>query len=131
MNGGKKTPQMSRTPETEEDRIRVAFGLSNDAPLPKVSKDSLAKYHEYLLGKLSFPFPALYVESTPPVRQLVRSVRVVGLSDSVRRRLYGLFCKVQIDDTVMEMPIADLGMREDDPNRQLLDDYGFWLWNNS
>lgn len=122
---------MPRTPETEEDRIRAVFGLSNGAPLPKVSKDSLAVYHEYLLGRLSFPFPALYVESTPPVRQLVRYVSVIGLSDSVRRRMYGLFCKVEIDGTVIEMPIADLGMRDDDPNRQLLDDYGYWLWNNS
>lgn len=122
---------MSTRPEIEEDRIQGVFGLSNDAPLPKVSKDSLAKYHEYLLGKLSFPFSALYVESTPPVRQLVRYVTVVGLSDSERRRLYGLFCKVEIDGTVLEMPLAELGMREDDPNRQLVDDYVHWLWNNS
>ena len=122
---------MAKAPETEEDRIRTVFGLSNDAPLPKVSRESLAEYHKHLLGRLSFPFSALYDESTPPVRQLVRYVTVVGLSDSEQRRLYGLFCKVEIDGTVVEMPLAELGMRADDPNRQLVDDYVYWLWNNS
>jgi hypothetical protein len=121
--------QMS-APETEEDRIREVFGLSGLAPLPTVGKESLLQYHEYLLGKLSFPFRALYVESTPPVKQLVRYVTVVGLSDSERRRLYGLFCKVEIDGAVVELPLAELGLREDDPNRQLVDDYLHWLWNN-
>jgi hypothetical protein len=58
----------------------------------------------------------------------VRYVTVVGLSDSERRRLYGLFCKVQIGEETVELPLADLGIREDDPNRQLVDDYLHWLW---
>lgn len=116
--------------DTQEDRVRIVFGLPADASLPTVSKDTLPKYHEYLLGKLSFPFQALYIESTPPVEQLVRYVMVVGLSDSVRRRMYGLFCKVQFDGATIEVPLAELGMREEDPNCQLVDDYCHWLWNS-
>jgi hypothetical protein len=117
--------------EREEDRIRVAFGLPPHAPLPKVGKETLLQYHEYLTRKLAFPFQALFAETTPPVRQLVRYVTVLGLSDDVRRRQYGLFCKVQIDGTVVELPLADLGLRADDPNRELIDDYLSWLWNSN
>ena len=121
---------MANSTQTEEDRIREVFGLPASAALPPVSKDTLPKYHEYLLAKLSFPFQALYIETTPPVKQIVRYVTVVGLSDSERRRMYGLFCKVQIDDSIVEIPLSELGMQEDDPNRQLVDDYLYWLWNS-
>lgn len=125
-----QAPAASRPPpaDNEDDRIRAAFGLPAGAPLPEVNKDTLQQYHEYLTQKLSFPFQALYAETQPPVRQLVRYATVIGLSDSVRRRLFGLFCKVQIDEAVLELPLADLGIREDDANRQLIDDYLHWLW---
>jgi hypothetical protein len=122
--------ERDQRPEHEEDRIRVVFGLPGHAPLPKVSKDALAQYHEYLLDKLSFPFQALYAETAPPVKQIVRYVSVVGLSDNANRRQYGLFCKVEIGDRTMEVPLAEMGLREGDPNRQLLDDYLYWLWNS-
>jgi hypothetical protein len=112
----------------EDARIRAVFALPSDAPIPKVDKESLLQYHKFLAEKLSFPFPALYAETTPPVRQLVRYITVIGLSDSERRRLYGLFCKVQSGDSIVEIPLADLGIREDDPNRQIVDDYLHWLW---
>ena len=117
--------------DREEDRIRAVFALSADAAVPKVGKETLLQYHEYLAKKLSFPFQALYAETTPPVKQLVRYVTVVGLSDSARRRLYGLFCKVRIDGAEQELPLADLGIQESDPNRQLIDDYLYWLWNSN
>lgn len=117
-------------PDDEEDRVRAVFGLPAGAPLPGVSKDTLSQYHQYLQGKLSFPFPALYVETTPPVKQLVRYVTVVGLSDSAKRRMFGLFCKVQIEQSIVEVPLAELGMQEGDPNCQLVDDYLYWLWNS-
>jgi hypothetical protein len=123
--------RLPRPADTEEDRIRAAFALSNDAPLPKVSKETLLQYHEYLTQQLSFPFQALYAETTPPVRQIVRYVTVIGLSDSVRRRMYGLFCKVQIENAVVELPLADLGIHDNEPNRQLIDDYLHWLWSGN
>lgn len=117
-------------PGNEEDRIRKAFGLPPHAALPRVDKETLARYHEYLQQQLAFPFQALYAETAPPVKQIVRYVNVIGLSDNPRRRQYGLFCKVQLGDAVTELPLADMGMQENDPNRQLVDDYLYWLWNS-
>jgi len=115
---------------SEDDRIRAVFGLPPHVSLPQVDKESLLKYHEFLAQRLSFPFQALYADTTPPVRHLVHYVTVLGLSDSTRRRMYGLFCKVKIDEAVVELPLSELGIREDDPNRQLIDDYLYWLWNS-
>jgi hypothetical protein len=122
--------EQANLPDQEEDRIRLVFGLPLHAPLPKVGKETVAQYHEYLLRRLSFPFQALYSETVPPVKQIVRYVSVVGPSDSLSRRQYGLFCKVQMGDRTVELPLAEMGMREDDPNRQLVDDYLYWLWNS-
>ncbi|MGD0899425.1 MAG: calcium-binding protein [Thermoguttaceae bacterium] len=116
--------------DREEDRICAAFGLPAHVPLPRLSKETLLQYHQYLSRELSFPFQALYAETTPPVHHIVRYVTVLGLSDSPRRRMYGLFCRVQIDGTIQELPLADLGLQADEPNRQLVDDYLYWLWNS-
>ncbi len=116
--------------EREEDRIRRIFKLPAHAPIPRVAKETLHQYHEYLAAKLIFPFKALYAETQPPVRQLVRYVTVLGMSDDVRRRRFGLFCKVRLDDNQeTELPLADLGIQADDPNREMIDDYLYWLWN--
>lgn len=119
----------NNAPADEEDRIRAVFGLPDQAPLPKVNKETLRRYHDYLLGRLSFPFPALYAETAPPVRQIMRYVSVIGLSESRTRRHYGLFCRVQLDDKVVELPLSEMAVKEDAPNRQLIDDYLYWLWN--
>ncbi len=123
-------PDRNKPHNAEEDRVRTVFGLPSHAPLPSVGKDTLLRYHEYLLDKLSFPFQALYAETSPPVKQIVRYVSVIGLSDNARRRNYGLFCKVDLGDRVVELPLAEMGLQADDPNRQLVDDYLFWLWNS-
>src|SRR4051794_11748943 len=41
----------------QEDRIRMALGLTHDDPLPKVSRKTLLTYHRYLAERLTFPFP--------------------------------------------------------------------------
>ena len=89
---------------------------------------TLLKYREFLAANLSFPFEALYAETTPPVRQLFRYVTVIGLSDAPDR-LNGLLCKVPGSQGEVEMPLAELGVPEVNPNHQLVDDYAYWFWN--
>lgn len=130
MHTTPKTASALGRAEREEDRIRQVFKLPAHAPIPRVGKETLQQYHEYLAEKLTFPFKALYAETKPPVRQLVRYLTVLGMSDDVRRRQFGLFCKVRLDDDQeTELPLADLGIQADDPNRELIDDYLYWLWN--
>lgn len=126
--GGRRRP----VPETPEDRIRRVFQLAPDAPLPGVTEATLRQYHEYLLLNLAFPFEALYCRDDVASRQLVQYIRVVGLTEEVRIRCdnrHGVLCKAHNRDHAIELPLAALGVREENPNCQLIDDYAYWFVN--
>ena len=42
----------------QDDRVRIALGLTSDDPLPEVDDDTLRAYHRYLAKHLAFPFEA-------------------------------------------------------------------------
>ena len=51
-----KTPPFSE--KDQDDRVRMALGLTHDDPLPEISPATLLTYHSYLKAKLKFPFNA-------------------------------------------------------------------------
>ena len=118
---------------SQDDRIRRVFGLPDKAPLPAVGNHALAAYYDYLIASLSLPFDALYCPASGEMRQLIHYVRVVELADPRQGRthnnLHGLFCKAQNAKEVLDLPLADLGVRDDNPNCQLIDDYAYWFVN--
>jgi hypothetical protein len=118
---------------SQEDRIRKVFELAEDAPLPRVSDQALATYHDYLVASLLLPFDALYCPTGTDIRQLIHYVRVTELMHPLLGRqhnLYGLFCKAQNAKQVLDLPLAELGVRDDNPNCQLIDDYAYWFVNS-
>ena len=120
------------TPDTdlllEVDRIREVFGLADDAPLPQSSIGAILKYHEYLSNRLSFPFQALYFgETEPPVRHLVHYITVLGLHEPRGSASRGIRCEVAGVPGVGELPLVEIGVRDDNPNYQIVDDYAYWL----
>jgi hypothetical protein len=117
---------------SQDDRIRRAFGLSDEAPLPLVGEETLAAYYDYLVATLAMPFEAIYCPTSGDLRQLIHYVRVTELADprQVRKQSpHGLVCKARNTKAVLSLPLAELGVREDDPNCQLLDDYAYWFVN--
>ena len=119
-------------PLSQDDRIRKVFGLPDDAPLSSVGDGALATYYDYLSAKLSFPFEALYSPISGDTRQLIHYVRVVELTDPRQDRksnLHGLSCRAQNAQKAFELPLNELGVRDDNPNCQLLDDYAYWFVN--
>src|SRR5947209_8202223 len=44
----------------QDDRVRMALGLTHDDPLPEVSRKTLLAYHRYLAANLKLPFRARY-----------------------------------------------------------------------
>jgi hypothetical protein len=117
---------------SQDERIRRIFGLSDEASLPAVNDFSLATYYEYLAQNLVMPFDALHCPAGNEARQLIHYLHVIELCDprQVRlRNLYGLFCRAQNAKEAMDLPLADLGVREDNPNCQLIDDYAYWFVN--
>lgn len=116
----------------QDERIRRVFGLPEEASLPPVNDQTLAVYYDHLVGGLSLPFEALYCPSSGDVRQLIHYVRIEELIDpreARNRNLHGLFCKALNVREMMDLALADLGVREDNPNCQLIDDYAYWFVN--
>ena len=118
-------PCTSATDET--DRIRSVFALSLAESLPRVNVPNLRTYLRHLADGLGFPFQALYAETKPPIRELVRRVSVLGLVEVIRSPCEGIVCTVDGLSSVWELPLAEIAVREDDPNCRLIDDYACWF----
>jgi hypothetical protein len=117
---------------SQDDRIRKVFGLSEDAPIPPVRAETLAVYFDHLSAQLSLPFEAMYCQNSGKVRHLIHYVQVTELLDprhSRNRTIYGLFGKARYDGKEMELPLTELGVMEDHPNCQTIDDYAYWFVN--
>lgn len=115
----------------QEERIRAALGLMH-GPLPEVQSEWLHRYHEYLSANLSLPFDAEYAEDITGYRQLVSRVTVVALlhpDEHGRHEDFGLLCRARRGTDEIEVPLADVELRTDSPNFQLIEDYWFWFWN--
>jgi hypothetical protein len=120
------------TAPSQEDRVRRVFARPDEAPLPAVDDDSLAAYYDHLVAHLSLPFNALHCPAGSELRQPIHYVRVIELADprqARQRNLHGLFWKIDNAKEDVELPLVDLGVREDDPNCQLIDDYAYWFVN--
>lgn len=117
---------------SQEDRIRKVFGLAEDAPLLRVSDQALTAYYDYLVTNLLLPFDALYCPTGTDIRQLIHYVRVTELLHPLQgsqHNLYGLFCRAMNAKQVLDLPLSELGVRDDNPNCQLIDDYAYWFVN--
>jgi hypothetical protein len=120
-------------PAEPEDRLRAALGMTTDNAVPFVEKATLLKYLEYLKSNLTFPFPATYSHYDGK-RRTLHEVSVIGLSDEFPiEDENGLVAKVTENKEEREVPLMLLEVGEDDPNHQLLTDYGWWFseWNAS
>jgi hypothetical protein len=116
----------------QEARIRQVLGLTGGV-LPKADFEWLRKYYDYLAAKLCFPFDAQYVEENGGCQVSVSSGTVVALIDpgsdpSIEQR--GLVCSAwKGQQQVVDVPLVDVEVDEENPNYQLLEDYWFWFWN--
>lgn len=115
------------SPKDQDDRIRMVFGLTSNAPLPEVNDETLTAYRDYLAKNLTFPFHAEHeAEYGHPER-----VKVIGLGDTNEEPMidetYGLLCEARIDGQVVTVPLGEL--EDANPNRRLIDDYCYWLHN--
>lgn len=113
----------------QEDRVRMALGLTSDDPLPDVNEQNLRKYHRYLAEKLTLPFPADHEEESGPFRVRMYRVAVTALLDADEGDVDdGLLCAIQEDGESVVVPLAEIEARSN-PHRQLVTDYCFWFWN--
>jgi hypothetical protein len=116
-----KTPPLSE--KDQDDRVRMALGLTHDDPLPEVSRKTLLAYYRYLAANLKFPFKAR-TESDGVSLTVLRLLdpKVYELDEEE-----GLLCEARDREQSSPFPLSQL----DDAvgNRKLVGDYGYWFWN--
>ena len=113
----------------QDDRVRMAFGLTSNDPLPEADEETLLKYHGYLSKNLSFPFQAEHgAEYGHPAR-----VKVIGLGHPddgpMIDEMYGMLCEVRLEGEIVTVPLGEIEDAKGEPNRQLVADYSYWFWN--
>jgi hypothetical protein len=111
------------TEQDQDDRVRMALGLTHDDPLPEVSLKTLLAYYRYLAANLKFPFKARSESDGT-------TLTVNRLFDPKEYELdeeEGLLCEARDREESFPVPLFEL----DDAvgNRKLVGDYGCWFWN--
>jgi hypothetical protein len=123
------------SPKDEDDRIRMVFGLTSNDPLPEADDETLEAYRDYLAVHLTFPFEAEHTPEKGPMFRRSSLVKVTGLGDPDEElpyidEMYGLLCDALADRRKMVVPVGELEVPKGKPNRQLVEDYCYWFWNN-
>lgn len=116
------------SPKDQDGRIRMIFGLTSNDTLPDVDGETLEAYCGHLSTHLVFPFTASHGhEYGHPER-----VTIIGLDDAEEPmidEMYGILCEAQMEGRVVMLPLGELDEVKGKPNRQLVEDYCYWLHN--
>ena len=125
-----KTPPLSE--KEQDDRVRMAFGLTHDDPLPDVSPETLMTYYRYLAANLKFPFFISYWAKSGPFSSKKVIVPISRLDPPVEDEfdeeagLYG----IGVDqDEEIEIPLAEIELKKKEANYRLISDYSYWFHN--
>jgi hypothetical protein len=126
-----RTPPLSD--HDEDDRVRMALGLTHDDPLPDVTDETLFAYHRYLAAHLKFPLQVTAWAKASPFSSKKVTVALTSLADPREGGIdeeYGLIALGRdAQGEELEVPIDELELGKKDPNRRLLSDYSYWFHN--
>ena len=116
----------------QDDRVRSVFGLTRDDPLPAVDDAALRSYYKHLAANLTFPFEARWQEEPDGGRS--EKVTVLALAGSAEDPsiddMQGILCNANRKQGQEELPLAEMAKPKGGANKQLVEDYAYWFWNN-
>ena len=125
-----KTPPLSE--KDQDDRVRMALGLTHDDPLPDVCPETLLTYYRYLAANLKFPFFISYWAKSGPFSSKKVTVPISRLDPPVEDEfdeedgLYG----IGVDqDEEIQIPLDEIELKKKDAKYRLISDYSYWLHN--
>jgi hypothetical protein len=114
-----------------EHRVRAILGLTTDDPLPTSDTENLRTYRQYLATHLHFPFEVRSVLAGLSSPEVAFAGQVLGLADPAEdNEEEGVMCVTLQDQEKVYRPLADLEATSGGPNKQLLQDYGIWFYND-
>ena len=114
----------------QDDRVRIALGLTSDDPLPEVDEDALRAYQRHLAAHLTFPCEAKWEPEHGPAQTVTITALGDPEDDAWVDEMNGLLCRAKTGGRVIDVPLGECEAKKGSPNRQLLKDYSYWFWNN-
>jgi hypothetical protein len=125
-----KTPPLSE--KDQDDRVRMALGLTSDDPLPEVTYENLLNYHRYLSKNLIFPFKARYEKPVGWAKRVEMPLTVTGLlrpEDCVIDEQYGIIGTGRDPEEPVDFPLAEIEVKGSSPSSRMVRDYAYWFHN--
>ena len=116
------------SPKDQDDRIRMIFGMNSNDTLPDVDGETLETYRKHMSTHLVFPMAARYGEEYGHPERVI----VIGLGDPdvpMIDEMNGILCEARTKGCVVTVPLGELDEVKGKPNRQLIEDYCYWLRN--
>ena len=120
------------TASKREQKQRILAAIGNErGSLPLVDDETLARYFVYLSENLYLPFNAHYTEPTSLFSSWweCEISAVLDPSKYLSDPFDGILCKVRKAGFEINLPLLELDVSPDNPNFQILQDYGYWFWN--
>jgi len=115
-------------PKDQDDRIRMIFGLTSNDTLPDVDGLALETYYGHLSTHLAFPFTAEHGEEYGHPER----VKIIGFGDPdepMIDEMYGILCEARMEGRLVTLPLGELDNVKGKQNRELIEDYCYWLHN--
>jgi calcium binding protein len=125
-----KTPPLSE--KDQDDRVRMALGLTRDDPLPEVNYKNLLTYHRYFSKNLVFPFKARYEKPVGWAKRVEMSLTVTGLlrpDECVIDEQYGVIGTGRDPEEQVNFPLAEIEVKGSSPSCRMVSDYSYWFHN--
>jgi hypothetical protein len=116
----------------QDDRVRMALGLTHDDPLPEVNHKTLLGYHSYLSQNLIFPFKARYEKPVGWSKRIEMPLTVTGLlrpDECEIDEQYGIIAMGRDAEEPVDFPLAEIETKGSSPTCRMVRDYAYWFHN--
>jgi len=116
----------------QDDRVRMALGLTHDDPLPEVNHQNLLTYHRYLTRNLVFPFKARYEKPVGWAKRIEMPLTVTGLlrpDECEIDEQYGIIGSGRAPEERVDFPLAEIEVKGSSPSCRMVRDYAYWFRN--
>jgi hypothetical protein len=136
-------PCFSVPPQPDRERrqrILAAFGLPSSRTPGRqanlrVDEQTLARYYDYLVGRLELPFAAYYPppdkhggSSHLPAPDRCEVIELLDPRTDLCDEIDGLYCRTRKGKFVVNLPLVELTVLPPSGNAELLSDYEYWFW---
>jgi hypothetical protein len=118
--------------DDQDDRVRMAFGMTHDDLLPDVNHESLLAYHRFLAKNLSFPFKARYEKPVGWSKRIAMPLTVTGLlrpDECEIDEQYGIIARGRDAEEPVDFPLAEIEAKGSSPSCRMVRDYTYWFHN--